>query len=157
MPAVTAIFASAVSNSSKRILIMSISKNVKVALASTLLVTLVSCGGDKKSKSSPETNFNPVVQSYNWKLLNGRGFPEKAYVEINDVPVLNECNHKNILKIDRSSKPEMLAIPAWDAPKGEFAKVVIDDCSNMGVSTLIESVRMDINKSGAVAEVTLSI
>lgn len=136
---------------------MSISKNVKIALASSLLVTLVSCGGDKGSKSAPEVNTNPVVQSYNWKLLNGRGFPEKAYVEINNVPVINECNHKNILKIDRSSNPESLMIPAWDAPNGEFAKVVVDDCTNMGVSTLTESVRMDINKSGAVAEVTLSI
>lgn len=136
---------------------MSLSKNVKIALASSLLVTLVSCGGDESSKSVPETNLNTVVQSYNWKLLNGRGFPEKAYVEINNVPVLNECNHKNILMIDRMSAPESLSIPSWDAPTGEFAKVVVDDCTNMGVSTLTESVRVDINKSGAVAEVTLSI
>lgn len=135
---------------------MSLSKNVKIALASSLLVTLVSCGGDNKSKSAPEVNTNTVVQSYNWKLMNGRGFPAMAYVEVDNVPVVNECNAKNINMIDRTSSPESVSFRG-EAPMGDFAKVVIDDCSNMGVSTLSETVRVEVSKSGTVANVILSI
>ena len=137
---------------------MSLSKNVKIALASSLLVTLVSCGGDNKSKSAPEMNTNTVVQSYNWKLMNGRGFPVAgtAYVEIDNVPVVNECNAKNINMIDRSSAPESVSFRG-EAPTGEFSKVMIDDCTNMGVSPLTETVRVEVSKSGSVANVTLSI
>lgn len=147
---------------------MSIAKNLKVVVASSLLITLVSCGNDsKKSKPAMEPSRDQIVQSYDWKILNGRGFGAKALVEITlngEVhTVINECHHKNIHKIDKSSMPHSLVLMNFENPNGATtADIKVFDLGpecNVAptLPDVAETVNLNINKSGAIAEVLIEI
>lgn len=141
---------------------MQVANNFKIVLASSLLLTLVSCGNDKSSShKAPAESIDPIVQSYDWKILNGRGFPARSLVEVNGEPVLDECHDKQIYSINRRSSPQSLTLMNWNSPQGmTVAEVKIfdrgHDCDQV-TPVVNETVRMEINKSGAVAEVILSI
>ena len=84
----------------------------KKILPAIVLLTLVSCGENKKNSSRNE--INPICtencsNTMDWKIsLPGRSFPVKSRVVINDAVVLDECLHKQKYAIDRQSSPESL-------------------------------------------------
>ena len=138
---------------------MLISKSFKVVLASSMLLTLVSCGEDNK-KSRPAPEVNQVVTGYTYKILNSAGFPAqgKALVEVgslgNTEVIVNECNDKQMNHIDRTSTPESLSFNG-DAPQGDSFTVKVLDCETMQGSE--KTVGFTVNKSGATAEVVISL
>lgn len=146
---------------------MSIAKNLKVAIASSLLITLVSCGGNDSKKRAPENSVNPFAQSYDWKISNGRGFGERALVELSlngEVhTVINECHTKGIYKIDRSALPHTISMMNFVNPQGaETADIKVFDLgANCDIAPVhpdvSQTVRLNVNKDGAVAEVSIEI
>jgi hypothetical protein len=147
---------------------MIIAKNLKVVMASAMLLSLVSCGNDHKSHSAPQKQEDQIVQSFDWKILNGRGFPAKAMVELtvngDTETLINECHGKQIHSINRASKPESLVVSNYVNPNG--AETVNVKVFDLGADCQMESspavhsddtVRLETNKSGAVAEVIVNI
>lgn len=135
-------------------------KSFQIVLASSLLLTLASCGNDSKKSASAQREENPVT-SYSWKLVNSKGFPAhgKAMVEVgtigNTEVIVNECNDKNANHIDRTTTPESLSF-AGDAPAGETVTVKIFDCHTMDMK-MDATVGFTMKKTGTVGEVVISL
>lgn len=144
---------------------MSTKKNLKVLIAGSLLLTLVSCGNDNKSKSRSELNTCGEIDclsSVNWKiLLQGRSFPEKSRVDINGTTVLNECVSKQKYAIDRAAEPETLYLENYLVPKrGELKIDVVDlgsDCASESSFISNDNVDFEVSKTLDVTEVVINL
>jgi hypothetical protein len=146
---------------------MSTRKNLNLLFfAGSLLLTLVGCGNDTKSKGQKE--LNPVcseidcLSSVNWKIiLPGRSFPEKSRVDINGTTVLNECVSKQKYAIDRTAEPETLYLENYIVPQKENLRIeVLDlgsDCDSESSFIVNEKVNFDINKLTGITEIVISL
>jgi hypothetical protein len=111
---------------------MGLRNNLTFLITGTLLLSLASCGNDKKTSSRQEAN--PVcseidcLSSVNWKIqLQGRAFPDKARLDINGTTVLNECVSKQRYSIDRYTEPQSVYLDNFYVPKrGELKISVVD-------------------------------
>ena len=145
---------------------MSIRKHLSFLVVSGLLLTLASCGNDKKSKSHKEVN--PVcsdidcLSSINWKIvLQGRAFPEKARVDINGTTVLNECVSKQRYYIDRWSEPQQLYLDSFYVPKrGDLKIDIVDlgsDCSYESSFISDNDVEFEVSKNAGISEILIRL
>jgi hypothetical protein len=144
---------------------MSTSKNLKVLLAGSLLLTLVSCGNDHNSKShakAPSCGDVDCLSSVNWKIvLQGRSFPDKSRVDINGSTVLNECVSKQKYAIDRTAEPEQLYLENYLVPKrGDLKIDVIDmghDCASESTFISNDKVDFEVSKTAGQTEILISL
>jgi hypothetical protein len=109
-------------------------KNFGVLIISTLLLSVVSCGGDSDHKAAPQAEQNPVCSTLNcqstvdWKIfLQGRSFPNKALVEINGEAVVNDCFGKLKYSIDRATAPQSITLDHYKVPTATSVKIVVTD------------------------------
>ncbi len=109
---------------------------VYLILLSTL--SLISCGNEKSSQSSKEINTvceeMDCLSKVNWKIfLQGKTFPFKSRVVINNETVINECFFKQKYGIDRTSNPEQILLDNFQMPLNDRVSVSIydlgEDCS----------------------------
>lgn len=145
---------------------MSIRKNLHLLLATSLLVTVASCGNDSNSSSRREKNAVcseiDCLSSINWKIvLQGRAFPDKARVDINGTTILNECVSKQKYTIDRLSEPQHLYLDNFFVPKrGELQINVVDlgpDCSYESTFISNDKVDFEVSKSTGVSEILINL
>jgi hypothetical protein len=146
---------------------MSFRTNVKFIIASSLLLTLASCGNDHKS-SSRKGEVNPIcadvdcMSSVNWKiLLHGRSFPDKSRIDINGTTVYNKCVAKQKYEINRQAEPQELYLENFYVPtRGELKINIVDlgDCSSETPFLSDDNVNFEINKTaGGVNEVLINL
>lgn len=115
---------------------MSFKNSLKIAGATLSLLALVSCGGDSNGSSRAEKRRQEqrtceelnCLSSVDWKIyLQGRAFPTKTRVEINNATLIDECLTKNQYMIDRSTDPQMIALERFAVPTQGELKIVITD------------------------------
>ncbi|WPU63480.1 hypothetical protein [Peredibacter starrii] len=145
---------------------MDIRKTISMALASALLLTLVSCG-EKDNKSHVSKQANPICEdvnclsSVNWKIiLNGKVFPDKSRVDINGTTVLNECVSKQKFMIDRDSVPQTLSLDNYIVPKRGDVKIHVIDlghCDSESTFIKDDNVNFDLVKGGETNEVVIHL
>jgi len=130
------------------------------------LFILMSCGPNKVSRSSKEAN--PVcseidcLSNATWKMtLQGRSFPEKAKVVVNNETILNECLMKQKYAVDRSTNPESLTLESFFVPKtGELSIVIFDlgsDCSQESEFISEKDVQFDAVKTAEGQEILINL
>lgn len=139
--------------------------SLKIFMASALLLTLASCGNDKKSSSRQEVN--PVcseidcLSTVNWKiLLQGRAFPDKARLDINGTTVLNECVSKQKYSIDRYTEPQSIYLENFYVPKKGQLKINIVDlgrCDSESSFINDSNVNFDIVKDNFSNEILINL
>lgn len=112
-------------------------KNASILVFSTLLLSLVGCGGRSgDGASAQQREESPIrVATVDWKIsLQGRSFPDHSRVDVDGVTVLDECVGKQKYQIDRRSAPQSLTLTSYPAPAKSTVKIVItdlgDDCSS---------------------------
>lgn len=133
-------------------------KLLTVAATAGLLLSLVSCGNDSGSKSRKPA-IDQLVTSANWKIvLEGRSFPSKAVVTVNDEVVVNECADKQSYFINREENPQNLPMANYKVPQGTTVKIEVDDCTGTE-SALVPAAdfEYEMTKNGSVAEVLVRI
>lgn len=100
--------------------------------------SLISCGHEKSSQSSKEINTicedSDCLSKVNWKIiLQGKSFPSKSRVVINNETVINECISKQKYSIDRTSNPENIVLENFQMPNDDRVRLSIydlgEDCS----------------------------
>lgn len=112
---------------------------LKVILFCALL-SLISCGSDSDSKSSPaaeasqdalcsaeDTSIN-CLKTVDWKIsIASKTFPSNAKIDINGINVVDECfGSKVTAKINRSTDPMILKLKQFIIPTGAV-KVHVSD------------------------------
>ncbi len=143
---------------------MSIIKNLKIAGISTVFLALVSCGNKDSNSSDDRQEQRDRITSIDWKIyLQGRSFPTKARVEINDTLLLDECMTKNQFDIDRSTDPQSISMEAYSVPTEGALKIAITDlgshCGDGDDSVFFaqDNVPFDIVKTGRKSEVIVNL
>lgn len=146
---------------------MSIRKNLQLLVASSLLLTLVSCGSDNGGSSSKKQTPKgcseiDCLSSINWKIvLQGRSFPDKSRVDINGTTVLNECVSKQKYVIDRQAEPQHLYLDNFYVPKrGQLKIDVLDlgsDCSYESSFISNDKVDFEVTKSAGLSEILINL
>lgn len=146
---------------------MSFKKSSQLLVASSLLLTLVSCGSDNGS-SSPRREVNPIcsevdcMSTIDWKIqLQGRAFPDKTRVDINGETVLNECVSKQKYAIDRSGETEVLRLENFYVPqRGALKMEIIDlgaDCGSYTSVLANEDVDFEVQKTSGRSEIHINL
>lgn len=145
---------------------MKVGKKMSAIVASSLLLTLVSCGGDSSS-SNKRKEANTVCEdlscysSLNWKIaLQGRVFPDKTRIDINGTTVLNECVSKQKYMIDRDAVPQYLYLENYTVPKRGDLKIKVLDLGHCdSASTFIEdnNVNFEMVKHGLGREIQINL
>lgn len=136
---------------------------LNVALSAGLLLTLASCGDKSNGSSSRKPAIDQLITSASWKIvLEGRSFPNKAMVAVNEEIVVNECADKQSFFINRESSPETLPMPNYKVPTANTVKIEVTDlgdCSGTNESSFVPAadVNYDMTKDGAHAEVIVRI
>lgn len=138
---------------------------LNAAVSVGLLFTLASCGGDSNGSSKRGPAVDQLVTSADWKiLLEGRSFPNKAMITVNDEVVVNECADKQSYFINRDSNPQVLPMDGYKVPTGTTVKIAVadlgDDCgSDADDSEFIPAADTDLEmtKNGAHAVVTVRL
>jgi hypothetical protein len=144
---------------------MSTRRNLNLLLAGSLLLTLASCGNDKKSR--PQKQINPVcaemncLSSVNWKmLLQGRAFPDKTRIDINGTTVLNECVSKQKYAINRYAQPQSFYLENYYVPKRGDLKIDVIDLGHCDSETTFindEKVHFEVVKEGDNTEIVINL
>lgn len=137
---------------------MLISKSFKVVLATSVMLTLVSCGNDnKKSSRAPEVQ---AITAHSWKIVNSKAFPATAMIEIgtlgNFETVIDECNAKRGVFIDNARNSVTFLA---DAPQGETVTVNVYDragCGDLG-EPMTTTTGFTVNVVGEMAEVLIKL
>lgn len=135
---------------------------INVAVSAGLLLSIVSCG-DKSSHSKRAPAIDPLVTSADWKIvLEGKSFPHKAMVSIDDEIVVNECADKQSYFIDREANPENLPLPAYKVPLKNTVKIEVTDmgdCSGRSESSFFANpeTHYEMTKNGAHADVLIRL
>ena len=138
-------------------------RTLNAVTAGALLLTLVSCGGNDSSSSKRSPAIDPLVTSADWKIvLEGRSFPAKSMISVNDEVVVNECADKQSYFINRESQPETLPMPNYKVPMAATVKVEVTDlgdCSGTNESSFVPAsdVNYEMTKDGAHAEVIVRL
>ncbi len=135
---------------------------LSAAVSVGLLLTLASCGGDSNGSPQRGPTVDQLVTSADWKiLLEGRSFPNKAVVAVNDEVVVNECADKQSYFINREASPQFLSMADYKVPTAEVIKIEVTD---MGDNCDAESsffsgaeVPFEMTKDGAHAEVIVRL
>lgn len=135
-------------------------------VVSTLLLSLVSCGNEEKSKSGQQLNQGcaemDCLSSINWKIqLHGKSFPEKSRIDINGTTVLNECVSKQKYMINRESSPQSLYLESFYIPKrGDLNIDVVDmgtDCHSESSFISDKNVEFELTKEMEVSELVINL
>jgi hypothetical protein len=137
---------------------------LNVVTSGALLLSIVSCG-DHSSSHSRKPAVDQLITSADWKIiLEGRSFPNKAMVAVDDAIVVNECADKQSYFINREANPQVLPMNGYSAPTGHTVKIAItdlgEDCSSDAddSSFLPETNKdYDMTKDGAHAEVVVRL
>lgn len=133
-----------------------------IVVSTALLLSVASCGDNSSSKTRAPA-VDPLITSADWKIvLEGRSFPNKALVAIDDEIVVNECADKQSFFIDRSMSPETLPMPSYKVPQKNTVKVAITDlgdCSGSNESEFVPATNAnyEMTKTGAHAEVLVRL
>lgn len=145
---------------------MFVSRLIFFSLSIISLLSLASCGEKSVSRSSKEAN--PIcteidcLSSATWKVsLQGRSFPEKAKVVINNETILNECLMKQKYSVDRSTSPESLKLESFFIPKrGELSIAIYDlglDCNQESEFISEKDVQFDAVKTVEGQEILINL
>lgn len=138
-------------------------RTLNVVAAGALLFTLVSCGDNSSGSSKRAPAIDTLVTSADWKIvLEGRSFPSKSMISVNDEVVVNECADKQSYFINRESQPETLPMPNYKVPQTATVKVEVTDlgdCSGTNESAFVPAsdVNYEMTKDGAHAEVIVRL
>lgn len=131
---------------------------MNAALSAGLLFTLVSCGDNSSSSSKRGPSVDTLVTSADWKiLLEGRSFPAKSMISVNDEIVVNECADKQSYFINRETTPETLAMPGYKVPQAVTVKIAVEDCTSGSVALEPAEYEYEMTKNGAHAEVIVRL
>ena len=138
---------------------------LNVVVSAGLFLTLVSCGDNDKSGSARRPAIDPLVTSADWKiLLEGRSFPNKAMVSINDEVVVNECADKQSYFINRESTPQVLPMSNYLVPTAGSVKLEITDlgshCGDESDDSTFHSgpeTKYEMTNDGAHAEIVIRL
>ena len=138
---------------------------LNVVVSAGLLLSLASCGDNDKGHSARKPVIDPLVTSADWKiLLEGRSFPDKALVSINDEIVVNECADKQSYFIDREATPQVLPMTNYAVPTAGSVKIEITDlgsnCGDESDDSTFHSgpeTKYEMTKDGAHAEIVIRL
>jgi hypothetical protein len=137
---------------------------LNVVATAGLLLSIVSCGEHNKSSSHRAPAVDPLITNADWKiLLEGRSFPNKAMVVIDDQIVVNECSNKQSYFIDRDSNPQSLTMKNFLVPTTATVKVEVVDlgrsCSDESDDSKFHDgqTHYELTKDGAHAEVLIRL
>jgi hypothetical protein len=133
---------------------------VKVAFVSSMLLALVSCGGDSNKKSAPQAQQETVSSSLNWKiLLPSQDFPArgKAVVTVDGDEVVNECNDKQQFEIDRDSNQYSLSMNGYTRPAADTVNVSVANCATGASFLNVEGATYEISKVDGVELLLLDL
>jgi hypothetical protein len=146
---------------------------MKHLIFSALLLIAVACGSDNDKKSSspgrtPQAEQNPVCESLEckaqatWRVaVEGRNFPDRSRIEVNDVVVLDECVSKQSNKIDRTVTPQTLVLENYLVPRVGQVKIhIVDqgaDCEENTTFLLNDNVDFAFVNAIAGAEVIINL
>jgi hypothetical protein len=130
-----------------------------------LLLSLVSCGNHHSKSNNRAPALDPLVTSADWKiLLEGRSFPNKAMITVNDAIVINECANKQSFYINRDSNPQSVTMKNYEVPLTPTVKIQITDLGHSCKDDSDDSIfhdgpqtHYDLNKNGAHAEVLIRL
>ena len=145
---------------------MSTCRRFCFSLSIISLFGLISCGPDSVSRSSKEAN--PVcseidcLSTATWKMtLQGRSFPDKTKLVINNETILNECLMKQKYSVDRSTSPESIKLESFFIPKrGELSIAIFDmgsDCTQDSEFISEKDVQFDAVKTAEGQEILINI
>lgn len=137
-------------------------------MASTLLLSLVSCGNKKSNSKTSGSVVNTVCDNINcmssidWKIfLQGQVFPKKSRLEINGETVLDECLSKQQYRIDRESAPQSITLGGFIVPKqGQVRLRIVDqgwDCSDERTFIQKENVPFEVVKTITGREIVINL
>jgi hypothetical protein len=137
---------------------------LNVVVSAGLLLSLASCGENDKGHVA-KRSVDPLVTSADWKIvLEGRSFPDKALVTVNDDIVVNECADKQSYFIDRESTPQVLPMDNFAVPTEGSVKIEITDlganCADDSDDSTFHSgpeTKYEMTKDGAHAEIVIRL
>ncbi len=136
-----------------------------IVTSGALLLSIVSCGDNSSGPSTRKPVIDQLITSADWKIvLEGRSFPNKALVAINDEVVVNECADKQSYFINRESNPQFFPMNGYLVPTKKTVKIEVtdlgEDCgSESDDSSFLPATEKDyeLTKNGAHAEVTVRL
>lgn len=130
---------------------------MNLVASGALLLTLVSCGGHSSGSSTTKT-VDQLITSANWKiLLEGKSFPDKAMVSVNDEVVVNECADKQTYFIDRETNPQSLTMNDYKVPTTPAVKIEVTDCDADTSFLPATEVPYELTKNGSHAEIVIHL
>ena len=134
-------------------------KSLGLVVAASSLFVLVSCGGSSSGSSSKrQEQQQETLSSVNWKIfLQGRSFPTKSTVMINDSMLLNECMGKQQYFIDRSTDPQSITIEKYFVPAEGELKISVSDCTDGSIFFAQDNVPFDMIKENNVPEIIVNL
>jgi hypothetical protein len=138
---------------------------LNAVVSAGLLISVVSCGDHSSSSSSRKPAIDQLITSADWKIvLEGRSFPNKAMVAVNDEVVVNECADKQSYFINREANPQVLPMDGYVVPTKNTVKIEVtdlgSDCgSDADDSSFLPATDKDyeLTKDGAHAEVVVRL
>ncbi len=131
---------------------------MNVVASGALLLTLVSCGDHSSSSKNRQPAVDQLITSANWKiLLEGRSFPEKSMISVNDEVVVNECADKQTYFIDRETNPQSLTMNDYKVPNTAAVKIEVTDCDAETAFLPAAEVPFEITKNGSHAEIVIHL
>lgn len=138
-------------------------RTLNTVVSAGLLLSIVACGGNDSGSSKRKPAIDQLITSADWKIvLEGRSFPNKAMVFVNDEVVVNECADKQSYFID--DETQSITMKGYKVPAGKTVKIEIadhgDDCTtDSDDSTFLPATDKDyeLTKNGAHAEVLVRL
>ncbi len=131
---------------------------MNVVASGALLLTLVSCGDHSSSSSNRRPAVDQLITSANWKiLLEGKSFPDKTMITVNDEVVVNECADKQTYFIDRESNPQSLSMNDYKVPSSSAVKIEVTDCDADTAFLPAAEVPFELSKNGNHAEIIIHL
>jgi hypothetical protein len=141
-------------------------RNLMVCLMVLSTLSLMSCGHEKSSQSSKEINTvceeMDCLSKVNWKiLLQGKSFPAKSRIMINNETVINECFFKQKYSIDRSTNPESIVLENFQMPTKDRVSFSIydmgEDCSQNIEFLVSDDIPFETSKTTSGIEVLINL
>lgn len=138
---------------------------LNVVTSTALLLSVVSCGDHSSGSKSRTPAIDQLITSADWKIvLEGRSFPNKALVAVNEEVVVNECADKQSYFINREANPQVLPMSNYLVPTKETVRIEVvdlgEDCtSEEDDSSFLPATEKDfeLTKNGAHAEVLVRL
>lgn len=135
---------------------------LSVVASAGLLLTLASCGDHSSNSHKARPSLDPLVTSADWKItLEGKTFPNKTMVVIDDEIVVNECANKQSYFINRETEPQMLPLPSYRVPQKPTVKVEVldmgDGCDAESNFLVDPETHYEMTKDGAHADILIRL